>query len=83
VEKYNFYRNFIIRVTSMYIVDMDTLFLIKILMKKSPYVVILASLFISIAYFGFALRISESVVYREEINTLKDYENSFWCIIIT
>jgi hypothetical protein len=44
---------------------------------------ILCSLFISIAYFGFALRISEAVVYREDTNTLKDYENSFWCIIIT
>jgi hypothetical protein len=67
----------------MYIVNMDFIYMIKILMKKSPYLMILLSLFISIGYFGFALRISEAVVYREDTNTLKDYENSFWCIIIT
>ena len=67
----------------MYVSDMDFFFIVKILMQTSPYQMIFSAFFISIGFFGVALRICESVAYRGEVNTLKDYENAFWCIIIT
>jgi voltage-gated potassium channel len=44
---------------------------------------IFSSYFISIFYFGIAIKIAESPVNRGLTNTLMDYENSFWLSIIT
>ena len=59
------------------------MFSIKSLMKKKPYSVLLSSLILSVALFGFVLRIFErplSVASGQDFNSIN---NAFWVTLIT
>jgi len=71
------------RVCTMSGSDASFMFSIKSLMKKKPYSVLLSSLVLSVALFGFVLRIFErplSIASGQDFNAIS---NSFWVTLIT
>lgn len=71
------------RVCQMSGSDASFMFTIKALMKKKPYSVLVCSLLLSIALFGFILRIFErplSDASGQDFNTIN---NAFWLTLIT
>lgn len=71
------------RVCTMSGSDASFMFSIKSLMKKKPYSVLLLSLILSVALFGFVLRIFErplSIASNQDFNSIN---NAFWVTLIT
>jgi len=67
------------------------MFSIKCLVKTNPLKVVMTCLFTSLAYFGLALRLTESAVVRDYYNTregnyptdnLYNYYNCVWYVLI-
>lgn len=59
------------------------MFSIKALMKKKPYSVLIVSLILSVALFGFTLRIFERPLSEAWEQNFNSIANSFWVTLIT
>ena len=77
------YNNRSQRVCGMYACENDYLFVIKCLMKKSPYTLVFGSMTISIFWFGYLIRVCEGPLNRIGMQNFHAYSNSMWNIIIT
>ncbi|CAD8158445.1 unnamed protein product [Paramecium octaurelia] len=74
-----------LRVCDLYSCEHNYLFVVKSLLKTSPYLTQFLMLLSLIFVFGYQLRICERPLTRfnENIDNLGVYYNSVWCIIIT
>ena len=71
------------RVCTMSGSDASFMFSIKSLMKKKPYSVLLSSLILSVALFGFVLRIFERPLSDASGQDFNSINNAFWVTLIT
>ena len=63
--------------------DATFMFSVKALMLKKPYSVLIVSLVLSVALFGFTLRIFERPLSEASGHNFNAIFNSFWCTLIT
>lgn len=71
------------RVCTMSGTSATFMFSIKSLMKKKPYSVLLSSLILSVALFGFVLRIFERPLSEASGQDFNSINNAFWVTLIT
>lgn len=71
------------RVCTMSGSDAGFMFSIKSLMKRKPYTVLVASLVMSVALFGFVLRIFERPLSEASGQDFNPISNAFWVTLIT
>lgn len=71
------------RVCNMSGTNASFMFSIKSLMKKKPYSVLLTSLVVSVALFGFVLRIFERPLSEASGQDFNSINNAFWVTLIT
>ncbi len=71
------------RVCHMSGTDASFMFSVKALMKKKPYTVLIVSLLLSVALFGFTLRIFERPLSEASGQNFNAITNSFWLTLIT
>ena len=71
------------RVCTMSGSEASFMFSIKSLMKKKPYSVLLSSLILSVALFGFVLRIFERPLSTASGQDFNSINNAFWVTLIT
>lgn len=71
------------RVCTMSGTNADFMFSVKSLMKKKPYSVLLSSLVLSVALFGFLLRIFERPLSQASGQDFNSINNAFWVTLIT
>jgi len=71
------------RICNMSGSEASYLFSLKALMKKKPYTVLLTSLVLSVALFGFTLRIFERPLSEASGQNFDAISNSFWVTLIT
>ena len=63
--------------------DANFMFSVKSLMKKKPYSVLLSSLIVSVALFGFILRVFERPLSDASGQDFNSINNAFWVTLIT
>ena len=71
------------RVCTMSGTNASFMFSVKSLMKKKPYSVLLTSLIVSVALFGFVLRIFERPLTEASGQDFNSINNAFWVTLIT
>jgi hypothetical protein len=71
------------RVCTMSGSEASFMFSVKSLMKKKPYSVLLSSLILSVALFGFVLRIFERPLSTASGQDFNSINNAFWVTLIT
>ena len=71
------------RVCSMSGTNATFMFSVKSLMKKKPYSVLISSLVLSVALFGFVLRIFERPLSEASGQDFNSINNAFWVTLIT
>lgn len=79
------YSNRTHRMCNFYSMHCDFMFVIRSLMREKPYTIIFAILFVCVFIFGYAIRICELPLSRNEENmsVFHNYFNAFWNVIIT